>query len=533
MVSVNVSHNCIGCGACRSVCPVKAISLVKDKEKNKSYFSTLDTDKCISCGNCVSACKHNSITVIDDSDLFFKNLEDKNSMLIIVSPEIQTIPYWRGILKFLQDDGHRIYDAGYGTDLNLWALTQLFANNPENKYIDVHCPAVLQNLCKFHPELVTSLAPVYSPESCLGLYLKKYRQVKEPIFLLTSCTSKKYEIDTFHTFEYFVTFKNLLDYFKNKNLLVSCFNVTEFSFNNGLTGKLPFLYAVPFGFSEVCSELSLTGVSCFSQNIYDLLDSYSGVDFKNRPRFLTASNCGGCSYNLGGSSSNSVLEMSSLLSHEVPSLKKYFKDFSKVLNYEDFCFKPVSEMIPKSLPSKSQMETIYQSLLKSSAESRCIDCGLCGFKTCNDFVVSIHRKESIPDDCVIYLRNKVSKSDKVLSPVSDSLSKNKTISEDTYFCITQLKVLMAAFKSDLEVKHSVDLLNNAITTFENLLEKGKSEGVSEDEATFKVVSLSLNVLRSIDRSLSSLSSLASNSSLIISRLEELSQLLEPFVKGAC
>lgn len=536
MVNISINCECIGCGACRSVCPTKAITLTKAKEKGNSYVATLNTDKCISCGNCVSACKHNSIAVIDDSELFFKNLEEKNSMLIIVSPEIQAMsPHWRGILKSLQDDGHRIYDVGYGTDLNLWALTQLFAENPEKKYIDVHCPAILQNLCKFHPELMAAVAPVYSPESCLGLYLKKYRQIKEPIFLLTSCTSKQYEIDTFHTYEHFVTFNHLLDYFNKKNLLVSCYNVTEFSFNNGLTGKLPFLYAEPFGFSEVCSELSLKGVSCFSQNIYDILNSYSSSEFKSRPLFLSASNCGGCSYNFGGTPSNSMLETASLLSHDIPSLKKYFKDFSKILNYEDFCFKPVAEMIPLSLPSKSQMETIFQSLHKSSAESRCIDCGLCGCKTCKDFVVSVHRKESIIEDCIPYLRSKAVKPEKSVDVAnSKSVSQNEetgvSISEDTFFCITQLKVLISAFKSDLEVKHSIDLLSNAISTFENLVARGRSEGVSEDDATFKIVFMSLTILKSIDSSLSSLSSLASKSSLILSRLEELSVLLEPLVK---
>lgn len=48
---------CTGCGACALVCPVGAVSIVKNEE---GFFSaTVDADKCISCGKCVKVCLKN------------------------------------------------------------------------------------------------------------------------------------------------------------------------------------------------------------------------------------------------------------------------------------------------------------------------------------------------------------------------------------------------------------------------------------------------------------------------------------------
>lgn len=46
---------CIECGACISVCPVKVFSFGEDWSVN------LDVDKCIQCGTCLSMCPHGAL----------------------------------------------------------------------------------------------------------------------------------------------------------------------------------------------------------------------------------------------------------------------------------------------------------------------------------------------------------------------------------------------------------------------------------------------------------------------------------------
>lgn len=47
-------HNCVGCGACQSVCPVHAIAMVENEEG--FLYPQVNDEKCIQCGKCLAHC---------------------------------------------------------------------------------------------------------------------------------------------------------------------------------------------------------------------------------------------------------------------------------------------------------------------------------------------------------------------------------------------------------------------------------------------------------------------------------------------
>ncbi len=56
LLSYTVNEKCVGCGACRRVCPVDAV------EGTRKEMHRILQDKCIRCGQCYDACKFDAIT---------------------------------------------------------------------------------------------------------------------------------------------------------------------------------------------------------------------------------------------------------------------------------------------------------------------------------------------------------------------------------------------------------------------------------------------------------------------------------------
>jgi ferredoxin len=70
-----VSEECVACGSCIKVCPLKAVSIPK------GIRAIIDEDKCIGCGKCAKACPADVIQIIERGDLYVRKQEKEETLV--------------------------------------------------------------------------------------------------------------------------------------------------------------------------------------------------------------------------------------------------------------------------------------------------------------------------------------------------------------------------------------------------------------------------------------------------------------------
>ena len=76
LIKLTITEKCIGCGACKRVCPVDCISGER-KQQHK-----IDYNRCTHCGRCVSTCPVDAITAGDNTLKFIRDLSTPNKLVI-------------------------------------------------------------------------------------------------------------------------------------------------------------------------------------------------------------------------------------------------------------------------------------------------------------------------------------------------------------------------------------------------------------------------------------------------------------------
>ena len=76
LIKLTITEKCIGCGACKRVCPVDCIIGERKQQHN------IDYNRCTHCGRCLSTCPVDAITAGDNTLKFIRDLSTPNKLVI-------------------------------------------------------------------------------------------------------------------------------------------------------------------------------------------------------------------------------------------------------------------------------------------------------------------------------------------------------------------------------------------------------------------------------------------------------------------
>ena len=427
------NDNCVGCNKCIRSCPVLDANVVQGTK------ILVDSAKCIECGACFDSCEHGARDYEDDTQIFFDELAKGRNLSVIVAPAfIANYPKtYKKIFGYLKAKGVKhIYAVSFGADITTWSYIKYITEHNFTGGISQPCPAIVNYIEKYQPELLDKLMPLNSPMMDLAIYLKKYQKVTEDLVFLSPCIAKRIEINDKNTkgyVKYNVTFQKLMAYIKD-GFLSSPEADEEFVYGLGA------MYPQPGGLREA-AEFFLGPEAAILQvegekEAYEFLKGYAKrlKGRKDLPLFVDILNCQkGCLRGTGTDPSLDSTDISLAINEmhktvtNIPEKKglhhkhsdknpwnkalplekrlEYYMEQFKDLDINDFIRHYDDKSSHEKKPSQSELEAIYLEMNKTTAESRCIDCNCCGYDTCEDMAKAIYYNINHKENCIHYVKD--------------------------------------------------------------------------------------------------------------------------------
>ena len=458
---IYTNDNCIGCNKCIRECSCMG-ACISSEENGKSKI-VVDPDRCIACGACMDACEHNAREFNDDTERFFADLQRGEKISILLAPAFKAnyINEYESVLGGLKQCGvNRIISISFGADITTWAYLNYVQKYNFTGGISQPCPAIVGYIEKYAPVLLPKLFPVHSPMMCGAIYARKEMGVTDKLAFISPCIAKKNEIDDPNTkgvISYNVTFDHLMKYVRTHNISGSLAS-DEIEYGLGS------IYPMPGGLKEnvywfLGRDVYIRQIEG-EKHVYRYLDKHKDdiARCTNKELFIDALNCGmGCLYGTGVEESRAetddALYAMSTIQHQSKNksatwkdkltpearFKKLNKQFEK-LDLNDYIreYTDKSKLCEYKVPKGKELDDIFNDMLKTTSESRKIDCECCGYQSCEQMATAIYNGFNRKENCIHYIKAQV-ENDKmraedmaaIIEDEKSELKDNQRMIEDT------------------------------------------------------------------------------------------------------
>lgn len=504
---VYTNEKCQGCNRCISVCPVLTANYSVPAADGQGQRIEVHSENCISCGTCFDACEHHARSFYDDTEQFFTDLKRGERISVILAPAFKAnYPEQYGrVLGGLKRLGvNHIISVSFGADITTWAYINYITKNNFTGGISQPCPAIINYIEHYEPDLIRKLVPVHSPMMCTAIYAKKYMNITDKLAFISPCIAKKAEImdpNTEGYVSYNLTFEHLMNYVRTHNITGD--NVTD-EVEYGLGS----IYPMPGGLKEnvywFCGEDVFIRQVEGEKRAYEFLKDYKKRVRRNDnlPFMVDILNCDrGCLYGTGIEEEKSHSEDNYYNIEKIKAQskkKKIFHPFSRLLspkqrlmwlnlkfaklNPDDFMRKYTDKSFMVSLrePQSYELNTVFDRMGKNTMDERSINCGACGYNNCAEMASAIYNGCNTPSNCIHYIKNEVQKFSKQLEEQNQRiLKKNEEIS---YFIQEDFEALNSSIDGMLqgniinaEESGAISLTMVKISDFCNVLETSFGE----------------------------------------------------------
>jgi iron only hydrogenase large subunit-like protein len=408
MGSAYISTNkaaCRDCYKCLRECPVKAIRMTN----GQAY---VDESRCILCGKCVKVCPQHAKNYRNDVAVVKDLIAEGTPVIASIAPSYAAIfESWQikrlpAVLKMLGFSA--VEDASIGALYNTKATFDVIKNNPDDSFLSTACPAVVNYVEKYRPDLLNVLVPVVSPMIAHGKLIKKKYGADVKVVFIGPCIAKKYEAERpelKNIVNAVLTFEELTNWISAENLNFE--NCEESRFDNDapyfsilfpLSGGL--FNTADKNYLRMNSEmLAVNGYQQVRDACDYLKNSRSGKIIE--PLFCYS----GCIGGPGIDSDKSVFERKANLLDYFNQAKNNGEELINDIDHTSletgthFSAKKFDERNPEEKEIKDLLLKIGK-----TDDSDHLNCGACGYDTCREKARAVLNGMAEVEMCIPYMR---------------------------------------------------------------------------------------------------------------------------------
>jgi len=422
----NLSYTCI------RVCPAKAIKIEND-------HANIIKNRCIGCGNCVTVCAQSAIEYRKSEDLVKQFLSGIDPVVAVCDPsisgEFDDILDYRNFVGMIRALGFDfVVEAAFGADLVAYKYKNLFDNFHGKYYISTKCPALVNHVENFHPDLVENLAPIVPPNVAMAKVVRKKYGVNAKIVSLSPCVASKNDIRAFngsdgdiHAVLSFVELRKLFEEYKISE------NSVEFSEFDPPFARLGGLFPISHGLFQAADiDISmLNGGIISTEGRNNFLRSIN--EFKtqhNLNQHLDLFYCEGCIMGPGASPGGRKF---SRRSQVIRYVRKRLKSFDEeqwqreIEEYKDLDLNRgfISRGQSLPIPTEEEVQEVLVEMGKEKVEDQ-LGCGSCGYESCKEFAIAKCQGLANYEMCSSFTIKNMNTFIKELGTANEKLSKTES-----------------------------------------------------------------------------------------------------------
>ncbi len=383
-----VKGRCRVCFTCVRECPAKAIKIINGQAEVISM-------RCIGCGTCTKVCSQGAKKYIYCTPQVISLLESDDITIAAVAPsfpaDFDKVDYktFIGMLRKLGFD--YVTEVAFGADVVGKEYKKIFEDINASPCISANCPAIVHYIRQFHPELVTSLAPIISPMVAMTRIIhKKYGENAKVVFI-GPCVAKKTESDEV---DEVMTFQELREMFAKYG--INGKNVKPSDFDQPVGGRGA-IFPINRGMlqSVNISDNVLESNIIVAEGRINSHEAIKEFESGMVNAHLDLLACNGCIMGPGMSNNNKVYARQIKVSNYARYKARMFKGSEWERNMQKYGKIDLDRVHQSNdrrfiMPSKTKIDVALRAMGKNSVTDH-LNCGACGYDSCIEHAIAINK----------------------------------------------------------------------------------------------------------------------------------------------